>query len=192
MTHDRRKEFLYKFWLNGGQPEGYNNRYVHIDMFLPCASAEEERSFINRFEDILTRDDITFAGAMYGEKFSFGNTLLLTFDINKGCVIHARALSMCFPEAVVYIDDTWDDYNFSIWRNGVSYEDFTACWENCEEPMPYENHGAIYYDCNVVLFVNLPWTDDPQSVLTGGGMLTYDNFLYYKEVIDRKPAILAA
>lgn len=183
--HDSLKDI----WLNGAESGEYSNSHVSVQMFIKnFTDADKEH-----FEDLILQDQDErrlfggFEGAFYADITDHGNYKELSFDLHKGDFEAAKRLSKIYPEAVVFVNDDWDEHNYEIYRNGKEYNDYTAEWDG-DEPEPYPEDGEEdQYDIDVKVGIRLPFADAVQTCYSGGGDCYEEEFLWYKNQIDIHP-----
>ncbi len=183
--HDSLKDI----WLNGAESGEYSNSHVSVQMFIKdFTDADKEH-----FEDLILQDQDNrrlfggFEGTFYADITDHGSYKELSFDLHKGDFEAAKRLSKIYPEAVVFVNDDWDEHNYEIYRNGKEYNDYTAEWDG-DEPEPYREDGEEnQYDIDVKVGIRLPFADAVQTCYSGGGDCYEEEFLWYKNQIDIHP-----
>lgn len=183
--HDSLKDI----WLNGAESGEHSNSHVSVQMFIKdFTDADKEH-----FEDLILQDQDKrrlfggFEGVFYADITDHGSYKELSFDLYKGDFEAAKRLSKIYPEAVVFVNDDWDEHNYEIYRNGKEYNDYTAEWDG-DEPEPYREDGEEdQYDIDVKVGIRLPFADAVQTCYSGGGDCYEEEFLWYKNQIDIHP-----
>lgn len=167
----------------------YGNSHIRVELIKQNISDED----IRRFEDIVKHDYEkrplfgSLRDVFYAEKTTTDagyDTLI--FDIHKGDFVAAKRLSCTFPDAIVFVNDDWDDHAFAVYKDGKNYNDYEAAFEG-GVPEPYEEDNETYYDFDFVININLPFADAVYTTYSGGGMCTKEEFEIYKNETDAHP-----
>lgn len=193
-------ESIKDVWLNGAEgPGDYSNSHVSIQMFIKnFTDADKEH-----FEDLILQDRDKrrlfggFEGAFYADIKDHVTYKKLSFDLHKGDFEAAKRLSTIYPDAVVFVNDDWDEHNFAIYKNGEEYNDYTVEWDG-DEPEPYRDdweeedqywEKEDQYDIDVKIGIRLPFTDAVHICYSGGGECCKEEFLWYKDQVGTHPTI---
>lgn len=179
-----------RIWVEERNGE-YNNSHVRVELYKEEFTEDDRK----HFEELIERDvkklkmfgDLS--GVFYAKVEHYDGYDCLEFDIHKGDFIAAQRLSGEFPDAVVFVNDDWDDHAFAVYKNNNPYHDYEVAWEG-DEPEPYNDENREewedeqeYYDIDVEINIKLP-NGSIAKTMSGGGMCTKEEFEAYRDEVN--------
>lgn len=130
-----KEEFLKELYCDPAD-RSYANRYIQTSIIMENSSENRKR-----MEDFLYQASVLKTGidAFFGYIEEINeNICIFNFSIGKGCIVDGERISRVIPDSVVITVNSWDDYDFAVYSNGIETEDYTM---NLTIDGPFNSNG---------------------------------------------------